>query len=119
MVPTYANGAFLFCWRPSYWFGEPQQGDVVMVRLAGRRVMYLKRVVALAGQTVEFRNGVLLVNGEAAVEPYLQTPCNWNLEERDVPAGHVYVVGDNRGMPIDQHHFGKASTRRVIGRALW
>ena len=119
MVPTYPNGVFLFCWCPSYWFGGPGRGDVVMVRLAGRRVMYLKRVVGLAGQTVEFRDGVLFVDGEAADEPYVQTLCNWCLEEREVPEEHVYVVGDNRGMPMDQHQFGKVSVTRVVGRALW
>ena len=119
MVPTYRNGAYLLCWCPSYWFGKPQRGDVVMVRLAGRRVMFLKRVVALTGQTVAFRDGVLHVDGEALEEPYVQTPCNWNLGQRDVPPGHVYVVGDNRGMPMEQHHFGKAAVRRVVGRALW
>jgi len=119
MVPTYANGAFVFCWCPPYWFGGPRRADVVMVRLAGRRVMYFKRVVALAGQTVAFRDGVLLVDGEAADEPYIRTSCNWCLKEREVPDGHVYVVGDNRGMPMEQHQFGKVSLRRVVGRALW
>jgi len=119
MLPTYANGAFTFCWRPRFWLRKPRSGDVVMVHLAGRRVMYLKRVVAVAGDVVEFRDGKLLVNDLGLDEPYVKTACSWGLEKRTVPVGQVYVVGDNRGMPMAQHKFGKVAVERIVGGALW
>lgn len=77
--------------------------------------MLLKRVVALAGETVEFRRGALLVNGKMIKEPYVQYPSDWNLGPREVKSGKIYVVGDNRSVPLHQHHFGQVSVKRVVG----
>jgi signal peptidase I len=90
-----------------------------MIRLAGPKVMYLKRIVALAGDTVEFKNGVLYVNDKQAVEPYVVSSCDWNLPNRKVEPGNVYVVGDNRSMPIDGHIFGQTAITRIMGKPLW
>lgn len=58
--------------------------------------MLLKRVVALEGEEVSFRQGKLLVNGKELEEPYLRHPCEWDLPPRKVEKDSVYVVGDNR-----------------------
>lgn len=89
------------------------------VRFAGKRVMLLKRVVALEGEEIEFRDGKLFVNGEAIHEPYISYPCNWNLSPRRVKEGHLYVVGDNRNMPLKQHTFGQTPLKRILGGPLW
>ena len=115
MEPTYADGGFSFCWRLQYLFSEPKRGDVVAIRFAGRRVVLLKRVVALAGDTVEFKNGILLVNNRRVNEPYVRYNSDWNLPPRKVAPGRVYVVGDNRGVPMGRHYFGQVSTRRILG----
>ena len=119
MEPNYHDGALHFSWRPAYWFSEPQRGDVVLVRFAGSRVMLLKRIVALAGETVEFRDGQLLINGIPQDEPYVTLPCDWELEPRTVERGNIYVIGDNRSMPIEQHDFGQTSRKRIRGMLLW
>ncbi len=119
MEPTYHDGGFSFCWRQRYLFSPPSPGDVVAIRFAGRHVMLLKRVVALAGDVVEFRNGILYVNDQQVDEPYVRFRSDWNLPPRTVGAGRVYVVGDNRGVPMKQHYFGQAELDRVIGGVLW
>jgi len=119
MEPTYHNGGVNFCWRLHYLFSEPKRHDVVTVRFAGSRVMLLKRVVAREGEQVEFRDGRLFVDGKEIEEPYVRYPCNWNLPPRQVEEDHIYVVGDNRNMPIENHHFGQASKRRIMGVPLW
>jgi signal peptidase I len=119
MDPTYQDGGFNFCWRPRYAFSPPKRGDVVTVRLAGQRVMLLKRVVALEGQTVEFRGGRLVVDGREVLEPYLDGLCLWNLPPRTVRPGYVYLVGDNRTMPLENHDFGQTPTSRILGGPLW
>lgn len=119
MEPTYQNGGFNCCWTPAYWFSTPQRQDVVLIRFAGQRVMLLKRIVALEGEVVEFRNGKLLVNGREIDEPYIKYPCDWDLEARTVEQGKVYVVGDNRNQPIDAHQFGQTSIMRIQGTPLW
>jgi signal peptidase I len=92
---------------------------VVAVRFAGNRVMLLKRVVALEGEEVEFRDGKLFINGDELHEPYVRHPCHWNLPPRRVEKGSVYVIGDNRSMPIENHYFGQTSVKRIIGVPLW
>jgi len=61
MEPTYHDGGVNFCWRLRYLSSEPKKRDVVAVRFAGNKVMLLKRVIALEGEQVEFRNGKLFV----------------------------------------------------------
>ena len=119
MEPTYRDRGFNFIWKPKYWLNGPRRGDVVAVRLAGARVVYLKRVVALPGDRVEFQDGTLFVNGRPVKEPYVEGPCNWNLPPREVEPGQVYLVGDNRNMPMEQHDFGQTSERRIVGAPLW
>jgi signal peptidase I len=82
-------------------------------------VILLKRVVAVAGESVEFREGRLFVDGRGVDEPYVQGPCDWKLPPRRVEKGQIYVVGDNRSMPIEGHDFGQTSLRRVVGTPLW
>ncbi len=81
--------------------------------------MLLKRVVALEGETVEFRDGKLFVNGGEIDEPYVRGPYHWNLAPRQVGQDRVYVVGDNRSMPVKSHTFGQVSRQRILGRPLW
>ncbi len=119
MEPTYRDGTFNFCWRPHTLFSKPRRHDVVAVRFAGNRIMLLKRVVALEGEQVEFQDGKLWVNGKAMEEPYVRFLCDWNLPPRVVGKGSVYVVGDNRSMPIESHHFGQTSIKRIVGVPVW
>lgn len=119
MEPTYQDGQFNFCWRLRYAFSQPKRGDVVVVRLAGRKIMLLKRVVALEGEEVEFCDGQLFVNGRQVEEPHVRYPCGWNLQPRRVEPGHVYLIGDNRSMPIEQHQFGQTPLNRIVGSPLW
>jgi signal peptidase I len=119
MDPTYRNGRVNFCFRLRYLFAAPRRGDLVMVKFLRGKAMYLKRVVAVAGDTIAFRKGVLLINGQEVDEPYVVNPCDWNLHPRKVASGRVYVVGDNRSMPIEDHSFGSANLKRVKGAPLW
>ncbi len=120
MRPTYPSHGFMFCWKPAYWFKEPQRGDVVIMRYVGNRLMILKRLVALPGDTVEFRDGTLLINGSEPDAPWANaTPCDWNLPPRTVMENHFYVVGDNRSMSMEEHVFGQIEAKRLLGAPLW
>ncbi len=119
MEPTYNNGGLALCWRLAYLFSSPQPGDVVAIRFAGNRVVLLKRVVALAGDTVSFRKGILWVNGRSVAEPYVRNRAPWQLPARVVHEGKLYVVGDNRGVPMAQHHFGQVEQTRIVGEVIW
>jgi signal peptidase I len=119
MEPTYRDGSFNLYWKWRYLFSKPKRHEVVAIRLAGSKVMLLKRVVALEGERVEFRHGKLFVNEREIGEPYVRYPCDWDLPPRQVEKDCVYVVGDNRNMPIENHLFGQAPLKRINGTPLW
>ncbi|BHH82484.1 hypothetical protein LA52FAK_07730 [Desulforhopalus sp. 52FAK] len=115
MEPTYHDRSFAFCWRLSYLLSSPKRFDIVGVRFAGKKVMLMKRIVAHAGETVEFRQGVLYVDGNAMDEPYVKYRTDWELPPRTIRDNHVYVVGDNRGTSIERHQFGEIRLNRIVG----
>ncbi len=80
--------------------------------------MLLKRIVALEKQTVEFRKGLLYVDGNVIEEPYVRFRSDWELPPRVIAPGHVYVVGDNRGTSMARHQFGAIEINRIVGGIL-
>ncbi len=118
MDPTYKNGSFALCWRLQYLFSEPKRGDIVTVRFAGRNVMLLKRILGVPGDTIAFRAGQLYRNGQKLDEAYVVHHSPWELPERTVKPGHVYLIGDNRGTVMKRHKFGQVETSRVIGGVI-
>lgn len=119
MWPTYRNHRVNFINRWAYLWHEPRRFDVVGVRLpAGQRVMLLKRVVGLPGETVEFRDGHLYIDGRRLNEPYVRTRCRWSEPPEVLRADEYYLVGDNRAMPARDHTHGGAERWRIIGRVL-
>lgn len=119
MAPTYVTGSLNFCFTMRYLFSKPMPPDVVLVRMAGQDVMLLKRVVATGGQSIEFKEGRLFVDGKKVNEPYVSGKSDWNVPLAVVKPGHVYVVGDNRSMPAKGHAFGQTSLNRIAGTPLW
>jgi len=117
MEPTYKNGTFNFC--RTFLCGKFKRGDIVAIKLAGSRIMYLKRIIALEGDTIEFKNGTLFINSVPKEEEYVKYPCDWNLSARTVEKGKVYVIGDNRSMPIELHLFGEVELSKIAGKPLW
>ncbi|HEX6713308.1 MAG TPA: signal peptidase I [Thermoleophilaceae bacterium] len=84
--------------------------------------VYIKRVVAVGGDTISIRNGRVIRNGHAAREPFIR-PCGGGSgcdfpEPIRVPQGTVYVMGDNRGASDDSRYWGPVSIGRIIGKAF-
>ena len=121
MLPTCKNGGIHFVNRLAYRWHEPQRGDVVSIRFAGIHLMLMKRIVGMPGETVEFQNGRVLINGKILNEPYEnheKFPCDWNLPPEKLDANEYFVVGDNRTMPPEDHMFGRVERERIVGRVL-
>lgn len=118
MWPTLGDGQFVFVNRLAYWRAEPRRGDVVALRVAGGRVMYIKRIIALPGERVRIEGGFVFVNGTPLEEPYLRRRAPWQVDELRLAGGEYLVIGDNRGMSQRNHDFGKARRERVLGRVV-
>jgi signal peptidase I len=119
MQPTIEEGDLIFVNQVAYRFREPARGDIVAVRIAGRSVVYVKRLLALPGDRVAFVDGVLWRNGVPLDEPYVTKRADWQLDELTLGADDYFVVGDNRGMAMAQHEFGTATRNRLIGPRIF
>jgi signal peptidase I len=105
-------------------------GDVIVfqpppqARRPGAEGAFIKRCVALGGQSVEIRNKRLYVDGELMLEPYALhrdpriDPRRDNLGPWVVPAGHLFVLGDNRDFSDDSRFWGALPMNLVHGRAV-
>jgi signal peptidase I len=119
MEPTIEEGDLMFVNQMAYRFREPARGDIVAVRIAGRSVVYVKRLLALPGDTVAFVDGTLWRNGVPVEEPYVTKRAGWQLDEVTLGADDYFVVGDNRGMAMAEHEFGTATRTRLIGPRIF
>lgn len=119
MLPTFGPGSFHLVNRVIYRFRGPERGEVIAVRLAGLRVVYVKRIVGLPGERIEIRDGEVLVNGRRLDEPYVADRAKWNMREVTLSADEFFVIGDNRGMRMEQHEFGRVRRERIAGPVIF
>lgn len=112
----------------SYRTGEVERGDLIVFRRPPAALPsdindLIKRVVATEGETVSVEDGRVHVDGRPLEEPYLpEGVATSEMAPVDVPADHLWVMGDNRGNSQDSRYFGPISEELVVGRAflkLW
>jgi signal peptidase I len=89
------------------------------IGLSTPRTEFIKRVIALPGETVEIVDNRVVIDGLALIEPYL--PGGVRMRDMDpvtIPDGHVWVMGDNRNVSDDSRSFGPIATDSIVGRAV-
>lgn len=108
MAPTLTKGHHLVLDRVVYLFREPRRGEIVSFKTpTGEEHESVKRVIAVAGDAVELREKRVYLNGEPLYERYAQYTRPDELLAGDtlgpltVPAGHLFVLGDNRDNSLD------------------
>lgn len=125
MEPTLLTTEWLLADASYFKQSTPSRGDVIIYRLPNYPgTTFVRRIVALAGDKVAFRNGQMLVNGAAVVEPYANvgeaTAGANTTVEFVVPADHLFVAGDNRANSLDSRMWkqhGPVPIENVVGRA--
>jgi signal peptidase I len=146
MVHTLEVGDRVLVSRVSYHLHEPRRGDIVVFtspfetqgkgnsRSVPSRIVhtvlesvglrqpstedFIKRVIALPGETVEGRNGRILINGRELVEPYLAEEPIGDFPAKTIPKGQLWVMGDNRNRSSDSRVFGPIKKSKIVGRAI-
>lgn len=121
MVPTLQDNERLLVNKFVYWFRDPAPGEVVVLKDPTQGRELIKRVVAVAGETVEVRDGVAYVDGEPLDEPYKNTMFTHYADTPPVkvPEGTIYVMGDNRGQSYDSRMIGPVDVDLVDGKAFF
>jgi signal peptidase I len=127
MAPTLEVGDRVLVNKLAYRTHDVRHGDLIVFErppetsngAEGEIKDLIKRVVAVGGDTIEGRDGLVYVNGERIEEPYLVpgTPTT-DLERQEVPEGMVFVMGDNRQNSEDSRVFGPIDEDTIVGRAV-
>lgn len=127
MVPTFHNGDFLITEKVTYRFGTPKTGDIVILKNPRDESQeFIKRIIALPGDTIRIERSFVFVNEQQLSEPYLPpdipTTAGAYLSEGNtikVGANQYFVMGDNRSHSSDSRDWGGVSKQEIIGRALF
>jgi len=125
MEPTVRATEWLLADTSYFKQQAPNRGDVIVYRLPNNpATMFVKRVVALPGDRISFRDGQMMINGGAVPEPYAKIgdPKAFinTTTEFVVPAGYVFVAGDNRANSLDSRAWdqhGPVPLENLVGRA--
>ena len=140
MIPTLQIGDHILVNKLAYgvrvpfWghylaqFKTPQRGDVVVFIFPEDRTKdFIKRVVGLAGDSVEVRDKKIFINGKPIEDSHAyfegdNQPGGIQIRDdygpKTVPAGHIFVMGDNRDKSYDSRFWGYVSLDDVRGRAF-
>lgn len=119
MEPTLLVGDKLFVNKFIYRFKPIQRFDVIVFKYPHNpKVDYIKRVIALEGETVQLVDGRVYINGQPIEENHQMYPSYDNFGPVNVPKGKLFVLGDNRGNSEDSRYFGFVPVENVLGKAI-
>ena len=102
----------------SYRLHPPQRNDIVVIDLPHMDELLVKRVVALPGEVVEIRKGVVYVNGEPLAEPFPHDMTPYDMAPLTLGPLSYLVLGDNRSNSNDSRSFGPVTLDQILGR-VW
>lgn len=117
MEPNLWTGEKVLVGKVEYYFAKPKRGDIVIVKFQDRTEDIIKRVIATEGERISVSGGKVFINGKELNEPYILEPINQDFSETVVPAGTIFVMGDNRNNSHDSRDVGPIKLSDVIGRA--
>lgn len=122
MLPMLEDQDRLFVNKMAYRVGEIHRGDVVVFLYPhDHEKSYIKRVIALPGDSLKIDHGVVYVNGKELLEKYVppQYEDERSLPETVIPANDYFVMGDHRSISSDSRDFGPVDRELIYGKAAF
>jgi signal peptidase I len=114
MYPTLSNNEFLLL---SKYDQSYERFDIVVLKYKNERLV--KRIIGLPGETVEYKNNTLYINGKEVEEPFINVNTDdFKLSELGydkIPDNYYFVVGDNRGSSLDSRVIGLINKKDLQG----
>lgn len=102
-----------------YRLRQPHRGDVIVLKYPlNPQRNYIKRIVALPGDTLQVKDGKLFINATQVGEPYVNGVPQGDFGPMTVPEDSVFVMGDNRNNSEDSRSFGALKTEQIVGQAI-
>jgi len=120
MEPTLTTNEYVFMEKVTYYFAEPQIGDIVICHFPNRSETFVKRVVGTEGDTVAITDRVLYINGSESSDYYKEN-VNADMPQITVPQNAVFVMGDNRNHSMDSTSasIGALPYEMILGKAVF
>lgn len=123
MKNTIMTGDRILALRTSYWFGEPERGDVAVFRYPddpSGNTLYVKRVIGVGGDVVEIADGAVYINGEKLAEDYLAEVTYGDFGPYYVPQGCYFMMGDNRNHSLDSRYWENkfVEEEEILGKVV-
>ena len=122
MSDTIEVGNHIMGLKCTYWFANPQRGDIMVFHAPDEpQTLYIKRVIGVPGDTVYIDGGKTYVNGEALEEDYLPEPMRGTFGPYKVPEGSWFMLGDNRNHSKDARYWKNTWVTKdlIVGKAYF
>ena len=117
MLPGIEEGDYILVSKATYFFNEPRRGDIIIFHSPkDPNTDLIKRIIALPGDSVEIKDNTVFVNDILLVEPYTMEPPHYLVLPQEIPAGHYFVLGDNRNNSSDSHRGWTLPRENIVGK---
>lgn len=127
MLPNFHDGDFILTDKLSYRFSEPNRGDIIVLKYPRAETQeFIKRIMAVPGDTIQLKNGSVYLNGEKIIEPYIPTDTETDgagyLREGEIlkiEEKQYIVFGDNRINSSDSRQWGPITRAEIVGKTFF
>jgi len=119
MLPNIQQDECIIVNKAAYFFHSPQSGEVVVLHSPlNPNSDLIKRIIALPGDTIEIKDGTVIVNNVPLVEDYIQEKPNYTFLSQEILPDHYFVLGDNRNNSSDSHKGWTVPRENIVGK-VW
>lgn len=119
MENTIMTGNRLIANRLAYTSTKPQRGDIVVFKFPDDESKnYVKRVIGLSGETIEGKDGLVYIDGQAITENYVTSTLSEDFGPYKIPIDSYFMMGDNRGISYDSRYWNNKFVHKdkILGR---